>query len=951
MDIRIEVHGRVLQLQELVVEIPAGGRQVRHFVERPLRGQVRPIGGMLQIVLVERNTHVFQFPFQGHQILIDGLQVTEFTEIGQLFPVLHFFGSRFYSLEAVVQSLLDFRHPVVIHPGIGLKGKVFPGLQLGLLVLRSVFYRNVGRILHAAEHGSHGNGHRIGITVRVLEGAGDTGSGQQGVIHRIVGRSLQGAVLRFRHRILAEIHPGRGPFVGHGDGGTGGQGIPQGIHQRFGAGRAAGSSRVRALGSLAHGVLHQRIFLDFPYDALHIGGLHDPLHKLGLELALAQVVVGAVGIFRRMVGGRERHILVRLHGSLYVDGGIAFVGDHIHGCRAHGGVRCLGGCRRVQALGGGRVHLHAAFFSFCRTVHLDLGIVVTVHHRHSGHDLGGAGTQRTSTDHGIGAVGHRRFGIGLHLQGFLLVAVIVRGIRAIGLHRAVDLDSSLVVHLGIAHPCSWNLAGDLLEIFLAHSHRAGGAVQIGLSLCLHRFASDRGILSHGDAGFVLQQHHIGAHRHQVADGIPQFIRNGIAAVHIGVVGAGLHFHGTLGRHIPLHVHAGHGLGIAAGIAGIRFVPFLEIAVGGLGGQGGVPGGRHGTIVLHAGRDGLGNVDFRAAQKPGGVHQVVECLIQAVGRIGTGGQDHVPAAVLRGGQRGQSDIFLLFGAQIHQLGEIRDAHVDGGSFFDAAGGRTVDSVSGQVLAHGHFAGIELHIIGSVDLAQHADGAAGIDPDVGRPVLDGFQFRILIGTGSKFPLQDLIGSLVLIRKVLGPGRSHDIERARIDDTALTDDHAAGAQEEQVAADFSVLDGVQGTVDVDSGIDKVQEIIHIYGITLHTEIHIGNLIGIQLKFLELIDGTVLAAVLLGVDIKDIIDCRKVIATGIRDLRSIGRKDSRGAHHEPCGQQGREDLMGQLILFSAGHAGRISIACALILPIRITCIAHGDCLLIGGLAVRIGY
>ena len=47
----------------------------------------------------------------------------------------------------------------------------------------------------------------------------------------------------------------------------------------------------------------------------------------------------------------------------------------------------------------------------------------------------------------------------------------------------------------------------------------------------------------------------------------------------------------------------------------------------------------------------------------------------------------------------------------------------------------------------------------------------------------------------------------------------------------------------------------------------------------------------------------------------------------------------------------MGQLILFGAGHADRISIACALILPIRITCIAHGDCLLIGGLAVRIGY
>ena len=893
LDIRIEFHGRVLQFQELIVQIPAGGCQIRHFVEGSFCSQVRPIGGMLQIVLVERDTHIFQFPFQGHQIIIDGFQVTEFTEIGQLLPVLHLFGCRFHGLEAVIQPLLDFLHSVVIHPGAGLEGKVLPCLQLGLFVLRPVFHRHPGRILHAAEHGPHGNGHRIGITVRVLEGAGDTGSGQQSIIHRIVGGSLQGAVLGFRYRILAEIHPGRGRFVGHGDGGTCGQGVPQGIRQRFRAGGAAGSRRTRILGSLAQGVLHQGIFLDFPYDALHIGGLHDPLHELGLELALAQVVVGAVGIFRRMVGCRKGHILVRLRRSLHVDGSIALVGNHIHGCRAHGGIRCLGGCRRIQALGGVSVHLHAALIGFCRTVHLDLGIVVAVRHRHSGHQAGRTGTQHAGTDHGIGAVGHRRRGVCFHLQGFLFIAVAVFGILAGGLHLAVNLDGGLVVRLGIAHPGGRDLAGDLFEIFLAGSHRTSGAVQVGLGFCLHRIPGDRGILPDGDTGFVFEQHHIGAHWHHVADGIPQFIRDGIAAVHVSVVGAGLHVHGTLGRHIPLHIHFGHGLGIAAGIAGIGFLPFLEIAVGGFGSQGGIPGSFHGTIVLHTGGDGLGDIDVRAAQKPGGVHQSIEGLIQAVGRVGPGGQDHIPAAVLRSSQ----------------LGEIGNPGGDGCALFDAVGRRTVDGLSGQVPAHSHLAGIELHIMGGVDLAQHADGTAGIDPDVGSPVFDGVQFRIPIGTVGKFPLQDFIGSLILIREILGPGRSHHIESPRIDDTALAHGHAAGAQEEQVAADLLVADGVQGPIDVDAGIHEVQQVLGFPTVLFRMEIQVGCLAGIQLEFLELVDGIVLAVVLLGVDIEyPILVRRIVLPVGSGDAPGQG---GQGLAGKAGAQAGSQDSPAQVILF----------------------------------------
>ena len=255
---------------------------------------------------------------------------------------------------------------------------------------------------------------------------------------------------------------------------------------------------------------------------------------------------------------------------------------------------------------------------------------------------------------------------------------------------------------------------------------------------------------------------------------------------------------------------------------------------------------------------------------------------------------------------------MCGVQLHQLREICNARIDGRSLFDVAGGRITDGVSGQVLAHSHLAGIELHIIGGVDLAQHADGTAGIDPDVGSPVLDVFQFGIPVIPCIKIALQDFIGSLIRILKVLGQGRSHDIEGSCIDDAALADDHALGAQEEQVAANLLVADGVQRAIDVNAGIDEVQQVLGFPSVFFHMEIHIGNLIGIQMEILELIDGIVLAVVLLGVDLKDIIISRVILAIGSRDFRIIGCKDTCRAHHEPCGQQCRQHLVRQLAFFS---------------------------------------
>ena len=166
------------------------------------------------------------------------------------------------------------------------------------------------------------------------------------------------------------------------------------------------------------------------------------------------------------------------------------------------------------------------------------------------------------------------------------------------------------------------------------------------------------------------------------------------------------------------------------------------------------------------------------------------------------------------------------------------------------------------------------MGGIDFPQDADGAAGIDPDIVSPVFDGFQFRIPVIPCSKVTLQDFIGSLILIQQILGRGRSHHIENPRIDDTALAHGHAAGAQEEQVAADLLVADGIQGPVDINPGIHEVQQVLGFPTVLFRMEIQIGDFaLGIQLEFLELVDGIVLAVVLLGVDIEYPILVRRIV------------------------------------------------------------------------------
>ena len=265
--------------------------------------------------------------------------------------------------------------------------------------------------------------------------------------------------------------------------------------------------------------------------------------------------------------------------------------------------------------------------------------------------------------------------------------------------------------------------------------------------------------------------------------------------------------------------------------------------------------------------------------------------------------------MRGLQIAKTGCRFLVIAQIDQRGKIRHARLDGRCLLDAARCCAVNRFPCQIPAHGNLCSVELHIVRRVDLAQHADGAAGIERDERTAILDGIEM-ILSGRPC---IKNAFQRFII--RFAGQGcrsRCHDIEGPRIDDAALADDHALGAQEEQVAANLLVADGVQRAIDVNAGIDEVQQVLGFPSVFFHMEIHIGNLIGIQLEILELIDGIVLAVVLLGVDLKDIIISRVILAIGSRDFRIIGCKDTCRAHHEPCGQQCRQHLVRQLAFFS---------------------------------------
>ena len=95
---------------------------------------------------------------------------------------------------------------------------------------------------------------------------------------------------------------------------------------------------------------------------------------------------------------------------------------------------------------------------------------------------------------------------------------------------------------------------------------------------------------------------------------------------------------------------------------------------------------------------------------------------------------------------------------------------------------------------------------------------------------------------------------------------------------------------------------------------------------EIQIGDFAGIQLEFLELVDGIVLAVVLLGVDIEYAILIRLIV-------RPVGSGDASGQGgerigHKTYGSYSRKDFPRQLFIGCPGHIGTLFFRFFMVFP-----------------------
>ena len=94
---------------------------------------------------------------------------------------------------------------------------------------------------------------------------------------------------------------------------------------------------------------------------------------------------------------------------------------------------------------------------------------------------------------------------------------------------------------------------------------------------------------------------------------------------------------------------------------------------------------------------------------------------------------------------------------------------------------------------------------------------------------------------------------------------------------------------------------------------------------EIQISDFAGIQLEFLELVDGIVLAAVLLGVDIE--------YPILVRIVRPVGSGDTPGQGgerigHKTYGSYSRKDFPRQLFIGCPGHIGTLFFRFFMVFP-----------------------
>ena len=136
---------------------------------------------------------------------------------------------------------------------------------------------------------------------------------------------------------------------------------------------------------------------------------------------------------------------------------------------------------------------------------------------------------------------------------------------------------------------------------------------------------------------------------------------------------------------------------------------------------------------------------------------------------------------------------------------------------------------------------------------------------------------------------------------------MQRARINHAAAAYCHAVLTQKIQIAADLIVPDRVYCTVDIDMAVDKVDQIISLVTVGLVAEIHIGDLIGVQIEFLKNIDACTVND-LLGFDVDDAaVACNLGKISTRKDLRRSSQRIGKNAHS----RNSRNDPPCQMRLF----------------------------------------
>ena len=163
----LQLRHRLLDFRDSIEDFPACPGDVADLVQRALCRQVLDIGCILQIVRRKGCSHSRHGCLQLLQLLQDflGLFLLGFRH------VCNGINRRIELLDAAVDLAFHALRAVVFHDIAALEVQVAVGLQRGVLIIRSVCYRDIGLIVHAGVDDACCDGHGIRAIVAVLERA------------------------------------------------------------------------------------------------------------------------------------------------------------------------------------------------------------------------------------------------------------------------------------------------------------------------------------------------------------------------------------------------------------------------------------------------------------------------------------------------------------------------------------------------------------------------------------------------------------------------------------------------------------------------------------------------------------------------------------------------------------------------------------------------------------